>query len=299
MKYVLVFVTFIVSLGTKAAVTEWVDFTLERGHVYLPVTVEGVETQAMLDSGSSVHAINKAFVNKNNLELASGGKMLIKGVHSTARRSTYNNVAVNLFGADFTLDDVVEFSMGHHSRGLLLGASFFHPFVIQLDYPAKKMRLLTRDSVDMNEAANVNSTADKENGMPIAQIEVNGQPLWFLVDTGNSGSIFMERRYASMTGLFESVEGETSSSGVNSGGFQEVATAKTVQFGPFEISDVKIRFPAPGETTNLESQYSTTNTRIKGKRIAGILGYGLFKDFLLTIDYHTGKIHVALPPVES
>ena len=295
MKYFLVFVTFVVSLSANAAVTDWVDFTLERGHVYLPVSVEGVETKAMLDSGSSVHAINKAFVNKNDLDLASGGKMLIKGVHSTARRSTYNNVKVNLFGADFTLNDVVEFSMGHHSRGLLLGATFFHPFVMQIDYPANKIRLLTRDSVDMNKAANVNSTADKEHGMPIAQIEINGQPLWFLVDTGNSGGIFMERRYASMAGLFESVEGEGYSSGVNSSGIQEVATAKTVQFGPFEISDVKVRFPAPGETTNLESQYSTTSTRIKGKRIAGILGFGLFKDFLLTIDYQTGKIHVALP----
>ena len=106
----------------------------------------------------------------------------------------------------------------------------------------------------------------------------------------------MERRYASIAGLLNTIEGESSSYGVNGSGLQEVANAEKVQFGPFEISDVKVRFPIPGETTNLESQYSTTSTRIKGKRIAGILGYGLFKDFVLTIDYHTGKIHVDLPP---
>ena len=59
---------------------------------------------------------------------------------------------------------------------------------------------------------------------------------------------------------------------------------------------MKVSFPAPGETTNLESQFSETRSRIKGKRIVGIIGYGLFQYFLLTMDYKTGKIHVSLPP---
>lgn len=296
MKYLLALALLIIPVRLFAAVSEWVDFTLHNGHVYLPVTVEGIETHVLLDSGSQVHALNKAFVDKNELKLATGAKMRIQGVHDTEDRTTYNNVNVNLFGSSFELDKVVEFNLGHHSSGMLLGAPFFYPFIIQINYPEKKMRLLTRDSVDMNKASNVKSMDNRENGMPIAEIAINGKSFWFLVDTGSSSSIFMERRFASQAGLLESIESSTTSSGVNGTGIQDVANASVVQFGPFEITDVKVSFPAEGETANLESQFSTTASRIKGKRIAGILGFGLFQHFLLTMDYKTGKIHVSLPP---
>lgn len=296
MKYIVALTFLLFSFKLFAGATQWIDFTLVNGHIYLPVTVEGVKTHALLDSGSQVHAINRAFVAKNKLALSEGGKMRIQGVHSTEDRATYNGVDTNLFGVNFELDNVVEINLGHHETGLLLGAAFFYPFITQINYPDKKMRLLTRDTVDMSAASNVRSMDDKGSGMPIAEIEINGKSFWFLVDTGSTSGIFMERRYANQAGLLEAIEGSGSSRGVNSGGVQDIAVAKTVQFGPFQISDVPIRFPAPGETTNLEKQYSTTGTRIKGKRIVGILGYGLFKDFLLTLDYKTGKVHVDLPP---
>ena len=296
MKYAFWLVLLLAPLRALAAVSEWVDFTLHNGHVYLPIVVEGIETRVLLDSGSQLHAINKAFVGKHNLDLSTGAKTRVRGVHDIEERTTYNNVEVGLFGSEFELDKVVEFNLGHHTSGMLLGAGFFNPFIIQINYPEKKIRLLTRDSVDMNEASNVRSMDNRGNGMPIAEIGINGENFWFLVDTGSSSGIFMERRYASRAGLLDKVEGSSSSSGVNSTGIQDVANADTVRFGPFEIADAKVRFPAPGETTNLESQFSETRSRIKGKRIVGIIGYGLFQHFLLTMDYKTGKIHVSLPP---
>ncbi|MGQ8365371.1 aspartyl protease family protein [Glaciecola sp. 1036] len=295
MKYLLILLALLYPWQINAAATKWVDFTLHNGHIYIPVTIEGIESHAILDSGAQLHGINKAFVGKNELELSKGPKIRVQGVHEVMKRTSYNQLKIELFGTEFLLDKVVESSLGHHSTGLLLGSGFFQPFIVQLDYPNKKIRILTRDTVDMDKVSNVNSTADRQRGMPIAEVLVNEKPFWFLVDTGSSGSILMERRYASQAGLLENIEGSTSSRGVNGFGTQDFATADVVGFGPYDIRDVKVRFPSEGEKTYLESQYSSTKSRIKGKKVVGIIGYDLFQHFIITLEYKEGRVHIALP----
>lgn len=178
---------------------------------------------------------------------------------------------------------------------MLLGAGFFNNFIVQLDYPHRKIRLVTRDSLDMGEVANVRADSQQGSGMPIAQVEINGVALWLLVDTGNSGTILIVRRAASKVGLLDKVEGTSMSFGANSSGVNEFATSDVVKFGPYEIGDVKVSFPAEGQKTNLESQYERTGSRIGGKRVVGLIGYDLLKDFVVTLDYRYGKLHIALP----
>ena len=283
------------SFNAFSAVTAWTDFTLDNGHVFLPVTIEGIESRVMLDSGAQINSINRAFIGKHNLDLDKGRPVTVKGVYDVERRNAYNNVNVEIFGSDFELDSLVESSLGHHSNGMLLGAGFFNNFIVQLDYPHRKIRLVTRDSIDMGKVANVRANSQQGSGMPIAQVEINGVALWLLVDTGNAGTILINRRAASKVGLLEKVEGASTSFGANSSGVNEFATSDVVKFGPFEISDVKVSFPAEGQKTNLESQYERTGSRIGGKRVVGLIGYDLLKDFVVTLDYRYGKLHIALP----
>jgi hypothetical protein len=242
------------SFNAFSAVTAWTDFTLDNGHVFLPVTIEGIESRVMLDSGAQINSINRAFIGKHDLDLDKGRPVTVKGVYDVERRNAYNNVNVEIFNSDFELDSLVESSLGHHSNGMLLGAGFFNNFIVQLDYPHRKIRLVTRDSIDMGEVANVRANSQQGSGMPIAQVEINGVALWLLVDTGNAGTILINRRAAS-----------------------------------------KVSFPAEGQKTNLESQYERTGSRIGGKRVVGLIGYDLLKDFVVTLDYRYGKLHIALP----
>jgi len=75
----------------------------------------------------------------------------------------------------------------------------------------------------------------------------------------------------------------------------DLPTFDVVKFGPYEIGDVKVSFLAEGQKTNLESQYERTGSRIGGKRVVGLIGYDLLKDFVVTLDYRYGKLHIALP----
>lgn len=280
---------------SHAAATHWTDFILDRGHVFLPVTIEGIESRVMLDSGAQVNSINKAFIGKNDLELDSGRAINIQGVYKIEKRSTFNNVKVNIFGSEFELDNLVEGNLGHHSNGLLLGSGFFQNFIVQLDYPNQKIRLLTRDSVNMHDVANVRTVVQQGSGMPIAQIEINGKTVWLLIDTGNAGSIFVDRKVASRAGLLDNIEGVSESFGANGFGANEFATADTVKFGPFEVSNVKVSFPAEGQKTHIESQYKELGSRLGGKKVVGLIGYDLLKDFVVTLEYSTAKMHIGLP----
>ena len=277
------------------AATQWVDFTLDNGHVFLPVTIDGIDSRVMLDSGAQINSINRAFVRKHDLGFDKGRPVNVKGVYGVEKRKAYNNVDVEIFGTTFKLDSLVETNLGHHSNGMLLGAGFFNSFVVQLDYPHRKIRLVTRDSVNMKEVANVPATTQQGTGMPIAQVEINGVPLWLRIDTGNAGTILINRRAASKADLLEKVEGTSTSFGANSSGVNEFATSDMVKFGPFEISNVKVSFPAEGQTTNLESQYKRTGSRIGGKRVVGLIGYDLLKDFVVTLDYRYGRLHINVP----
>lgn len=95
--------------------------------------------------------------------------------------------------------------------------------------------------------------------------------------------------------MLDKVEGTSMSFGANSSGVNEFAMSDVVKFGPYEIGDVKVSFPAEGQKTNLESQYERTGSRIGGKRVVGLIGYDLLKDFVVTLDYRYGKLHIALP----
>lgn len=291
----LLFILIFISFNSYSKVSQWLDFTLENGHIVIPITVAGVETTAILDTGAQINGINTAFLRKNNLDLVKGQKILVKGVASVERRQSYDKVSANLFGANVNFDDVVESFLGHHSRGMIIGAGFFASFIVQIDYPNQKMRLISRGSVDLQKMKNIDFQAQKGSGRPLVKVRVGEQTLWGLLDTGSTAGLLVTRTAASRIGLLSKVDGSTIISGVNSAAITESATATGLEFGPYTLDNVPVIFPEDGETLNLESQHRQLGTRMRGRKAEAIIGYDIFKHFLLTIDYKGGHMHVGLP----
>lgn len=297
MKYFLSLCFFLLSFSCSAGVTEWIGFNLDGGHVKIPVTIAGIETNAILDTGSQVNAINKAFVNKNELTFGKSSKINIKGAFETSKANRYNNVPINLFGLETELNRVVELRLGHHSNGLLLGSAFFNNFVTQLDYPNQKMRLINHDSIDLAKLENIEVQSQKVTGMPIVKVGVgNDRFLWLLLDTGNSGGLMIKRKIAENMGWLDNLDTDTSIAfGANAMSTTENFRIPLLKFGPFSLENVLVNVPAEGESSNLENQYSDYGSKIKGKKVQGIIGYDVLKHFLITIDYKGGHAHISLP----
>lgn len=283
------------SFSSAAGFTPWQHFEIEGGHIKIPISLAGVETTAIIDSGAQLHGINNAFIGKNQPDLVRTGKVNIRGAFGTEKRDRFSRVPVTVFDTDFKLDSVVELSLGHHSNGLLLGAPLFTGSVVQIDYPQKRMRLLTRDVVNLAEVENTGMVQQDGTGQPLVKVTINDRELWFLLDTGSTGGLMMERKDARRLGLLETVTHSGTSQGANTTRATESTRVDTVTLGPYTLDNVLVSFMADGQTSNLSSQSESLGSHIKGKRVAGLLGYDLLKHFILTLDYERDQLHIGLP----
>lgn len=221
MKIYLSYILLLITFGCSAGVTDWIEFNLEDGHVKMPISIAGVDTYAILDTGAQLNAINKAFnkafITKHKLAFEKGGKIKIKGAYGIDQKTTYNNVPVSFFGIETKLNKVAEINMGYHTNGLLLGGGLFNDFVTQLDYPNKRMRLITQDSIDVDKFKNIEMRSQKGTGMPIVKIGLpDDKHLWLLLDTGNAGGMVVERKVAKKMGWLDKIDSKsTISIGIN------------------------------------------------------------------------------------
>lgn len=282
-----------------SSVSKWVDFRLQSGHIYIPVVINGVESHALLDTGSQLNGINTNLIQKHDFELDKSGKIRVRGVYGESEQQTYDDVLVQLFGLNSRFNGITEIDLGHHSKGMLLGASFLYAYIIQIDYPNSRIRLISRDALDLTDSKNINIKKLKGSGEPIIRISIGDRKLWLLFDTGSNGGLMVERHIAESLDLTNDKRRLVGKSrGITSAGETETTLVDDVQFGPFLLADVPISFAASGVDTNLTRQNERTGTLIKSKKIQGILGYEVLKHFVVTFDYKMGHAHIALPVEE-
>jgi predicted aspartyl protease len=282
------------SHASLSQVSQWTPIEKHRGHLYVPVIIEGIESRAMLDTGAQINAINSRFIGKHELALDKGRSMKIQGVFGVEKRKTFNNLTVNLYGNNFELNRVVDSDLGDHNRGMIIGAPFFASFIVQLDYPNNRMRVMTREVLDLRKRENVEIKRHKATGQPIVKVEVNGNTLWLLLDTGNNGGVLIDRRVASKLDLLDEVAGTGISKGINSVAVTETAIIDNFKIGPFELENVAVNFVADGFKSNASNELRETGSRISSSRQDGILGYDILKHFLITLDYKKGQAHFGL-----
>jgi predicted aspartyl protease len=210
----------------------------------------------------------------------------------------YNNVPTKLFGIDLELDKLVSLELGSPSNALLIGAGFFDDFIVQLDYPNSKMRLIQRGAIDLAKLKNINMRVDENSRRPIVKVNFKDDKSdWVLLDTGSNGGLTVDRNVAKKRGWLEKYQSDaTYAAGVNSVRTMDSFRIDLVKFGPFELENILVNVPAEGETSKLVSQYKgTTGSRIRGPKVNGILGYDILQHFLITIDYKKGHAHIGLP----
>ena len=92
-------------------------------------------------------------------------------------------------------------------------------------------------------------TAHQETGMPIDKVNLNNEKnVWLLLDTGNSGGLFLKRSIATSNGWLEKFVTEGSvAMGVNTFGVNETFHLPSLKFGPFGLEHILTSVPAEGQ----------------------------------------------------
>lgn len=282
-----------------AGVSPWVKLDLSSGQLRLATEISGIPGESIIDTGATINGINGRFLNKHSLKFKKTGKMRISGVYETSDRTLYSNVPGKIFGSELVFRDLVETDFGPPDTQLLLGAGFLGLFVFQFDYPNSRMRVLTRDSLDLKKVANLQTKRDLGSGLPIVKVGLNGEKnVWLALDTGNSGGLLLERNLAKKYKWLERYPVEKSyGRGVNASGQMERFSLPKITFGPFELENSLVSVPASNERLQIFKKTTSTGSHVKRRRgkAQGLLGYDVLKHFVLTIDYKTGRAHVAEP----
>ncbi len=287
--WILSFAMLLWTAQASAGVTPWLDFTLKNGHIYVPMAVNGVEVEAILDSGAELNLIAESVATQAGVKL-NVSNMIIEGVYGKTRAKSASGVPVTLFGADV--------EMGFYSIDsgvpVLIGKPFFDQFIVQFDYPNQRMRLLTRDAVQ-GDWDNLTIRRDRNSTLPAVQVRLdNREDVWLMLDTGSSSGLLLDRLFALDHNLVGEEKALQRHAGVAESAIMEAFSMPLVHFGPYQLEQVATVIPGDGESTNLRGLNPVlTGTRIQtGVKTKGLLGYDVLKHFLLTLDTREYKAHV-------
>ncbi len=296
MRSLTVILALIATLPAFAGVSQWIPFELSHGHITIPVTLNGEPATAFLDTGASGNGISERFLEEHEGEYGTGRQIIVTGVYGSRRVNLINNIQVGMFGSEFRLDQLMP---GYFGRAeLLIGLPFFEQFIVQLDYPNSRMRLIDHESLKLRKAANVKMKRQRGSAHPIVQVNLNDEyKTWVMLDTGNSGGLLMRRTDAERYDWLERFGTEQIlGAGINAVAVNERFNLPTMTIGPYMLENVIITVPAEGQWTNVGQGSSHGSIRDRTKKDSkGILGYDVLRHFVVTIDFKNTLLHLEVP----
>ncbi len=294
---ILITLLLMVSLNGWAGVSAWIPFDSSRGHIKIPITLNGIKATAILDTGASGNGISERFLAANVGHYGKGKSVVLRGVYGERRVNLVNNIQLGMFGSEFRLDQLMPMRAGGFD--LLIGLPFFQNYIIQIDYPQSQLRLIDHDSLDLRDIANVRMTHERGSKHPLVQVNLNDEyKPWVLFDTGNSGGLLMPRSDVERRGWLERYGTQESRSvGVNAVVRKtERLNLPQMTIGPYTLENVIVTVPEAGINTNIAEGPSHGSRRdLHKKSSKGILGYDVLKHFIVTIDFRNKKLFVEIP----
>ena len=278
-----------------AGATEWMEIRIVDGLMLVESSVAGIPGLSVIDTGATLEGINGRFLEAQGLEYKKDHKLTVVGVHGKEERSSYRAVEAEVFGSPVKFTRLVDLDLGPPEYQLLLGSNFLKSYIFQFDYTNSRMRLITRDSVDLKKIRNIETKLDSSsNNSLLVRVGLDEKnEAWLQMDTGSNGGIMVDRPLASRLGWIDTypkVEGV--SSGAVSSSAMEYFRVPMITVGPFELENVLVSIPATGEDLEVFERTTEIGTRIANRRVAaGLLGYEILQHFVVTVDYDRGYVH--------
>ena len=184
--------TVLFSARPARAATE-IPFAFRDGMICLKVRVAGqpAALNFLLDSGAGASVLDLQTARRLGLKF--GSRETVQGVQGRCAAYRVDGLAANVAAIPIARSmlalDLSPVSQGCGSRiDGLLGADFFHGRIVQIDFAAQKIRLLTRGEVS-TAGAQVVPLAIRNDALCI-RVGVNGNaPQWMRLDTGCSSAL--------------------------------------------------------------------------------------------------------------
>ena len=288
------------SAFAHAGASAWVPLEINNGQLLMDVTINGKPAKALLDTGATGNGVSEAWLARNEGGFSRGRYIKLQGIKEDYETTEINGLKVGMFDTEIDLNSL--WPMHVEGADLIIGVPFFNLFVVQIDYPGKRLRIVDHESLDLRKFSNVDMEWSTSTLVPMVQVDLNGEmKAWLDLDTGNNGGIVVKRQKAEEFGWlqrFSVKEGQLMGTSGEAAKTESFALP-AMTIGPFEMENVTVTVPAEGEHLYLTTRASIerqTGTRIKrGKQSDGLLGFDVLQHFIVSIDYRRELVNFDVP----
>lgn len=273
-----------------AASTGFMTFDLYAGsRIYIPATVNGVETEVLLDSGAEMTVLDKGFAER--LGLTPTGDVAAVGTGGVGTAQFVGGVTLDLDGIVFADRTVAVIDLAAIGQAIgrplpvILGKDAFNGLIVDIDFPARAIAFHESTAFAPPEGV-VEVPLTSTGSLRAMPLSIEGrEPELFDFDTGNGGALILYPAYAEAAGLVDGRPRSTVMSGAV-GGVREtgIATIRSINVAGFEIRDVPATFPPAGPSA------------VDSDRTAGNVGMGVLGRFRLITDFEGGRLWLGATP---
>lgn len=244
---------------------------IREGRVWTQIAVNGVETDALLDSGAEMSVLDTAFAER--IEAQTHGTATARGsgaqtIQARFLPETRLNVAgLQIDGATVAvidLSDVAERLIGG-PLPVIAGREIFDASRLHIDFKAGRLCAIPRDA----EPDGVRFDLTERAGIMAFRVEIEGQEVLADFDIGNRGELLLTRHFAQDAGLYDGRAVEAVTGGGLGGEVQrDRLTVERVRIGPFFHE---------GATADIQEA--------EPKEAPANIGLGLLSGYDITVDY--------------
>lgn len=266
-----------------SAASGWLPFEYYDGRrIFVSATVNGKQTQVMLDSGASSTVLDNRFATA--LGLKPHGNFKGEGSGGSADYSIVHGLTITLGKLTITPHEAVALDISSvekqlgHPLPVILGGDAFSKAVVDIDFTTH--RIAFRDPASFESPA-------KATALPIAahnenraiSVMVEQQPAMLLFDLGNGGALSLFPRFWDRPAFKEGRKlASTISGGWGGMGIEKVTMVSSVTLGGSTFHEV----PATLD--------GTRSADARSGQLDGNLGMGLLSRFHLFVDFAHNRV---------
>ena len=243
-----------------------------NGRLFVNATVNGVPTEALLDSAAETTIVDPALAAK--ARLGNGQPIEIKGSGGTQTVSIVSGVNVSALGQQLSNLDVVVMDLGDLSSRLIkrptsmvLGREIFDSARLRIDMKGGHVQAIPRST----EPAGKRLPLSTQHGVEALPVTVNGTGVQAELDFGNGSQVLISKALAERL--------ELQPTGTVSGGGGAI-TRKTVQLKSLEVGGVTFN-DVPAAIDELPNAGDLN------------LGTSILRHFVVTTDYQQKAVWLA------
>jgi hypothetical protein len=265
----------------RAAVSAWqpIELYLDRW-IYLHGTVNGIDTDILLDSGAGMTVLDRAFAERAGLKTA--GTLAARGTGGVTEASMAEGVTLQI--GDLTIGPLTAavIDLADVSRRIgrpmpvILGKELFHALVVDVDYPKARIRCHDAATFHYDGPGHRLDLLAGEGGHKNVLLSMeDGEPVVVGLDTGQGGALTVFGPYALERGFLTGrPQSESRSGGVGGATISKTCTLSAVTLAGYTLHDV----PVTIHQDDVKGAFDT-------KRQSGNLGAGILNRFRVLFDY--------------